>query len=255
MGLADVRVLGEGAVEARLAPAVIGHLAAVAGELEAAARAELAAQDVPRVAITGLHRLHLRYEGTDAALVVTVPGGIRDGAAAGLVGEIVAGFEAAHRQRFGFIVPDKAHIVEAVSVEVIGRHGTTASEQPAVTLPPSDGPAPEPLARVALTTGGIAAEAPVFRREQLRAGDRVDGPAIIAEATATTIVEPGWRAGCTQRGGPLLTRGGALARGAPIGTKVDPLMLEIFNNPFMSIAEQMGAAPEKTRCSGNNKEQ
>jgi 5-oxoprolinase (ATP-hydrolysing) len=254
MGLADLRVLRERAVEARLAPAVIGHLAAVAGELEAAARAELAAQDVSTAAITALHRLHLRYDGTDAALVVTVPGGIRDGAAAGLVGEIVAGFEAAHRQRFGFIVPDKAHIVEAVSVEVIGRHGTTAFEWPVVTLPPPDGPAPQPLAQVVLTTAGIAAEAPVFRREQLRAGDRVDGPAIIAEATATTIVEPGWRAECTARGDLLLTRVVALARAAAIGTKVDPIMLEIFNNLFMSIAEQMGSTLEKTSYSVNIKE-
>src|SRR5215468_6140794 len=107
MGLADLRVLRERAVEARLEPSVIGRLAAVAGELEAVARGELVAQEVSTAAITTLHRLHLRYEGTDAALVVTVPGGIRDGATAGLVGEIVAGFEAAHRQRFGFIVPDK----------------------------------------------------------------------------------------------------------------------------------------------------
>jgi len=255
MGLADLRVLRERAVEARLEPSVIGRLAAVAGELEGVARAELAAQEVSTAAITALHRLHLRYEGTDAALVVTVPGGIRDGAAAtSLVPEIVAGFEAAHRQRFGFIVPDKAHIVEAVSVEVIGRHGTTASERPVVTLPPSDGPAPQPLATVALTTGGVAAEAPVFRREQLRAGDRVDGPAIIAEATATTIVEPGWRAECTARGDLLLTRVVALARGAAIGTKVDPIMLEIFNNLFMSIAEQMGSTLEKTSYSVNIKE-
>src|SRR5262249_51684487 len=90
MGLADLRVLRERAVEARLEPSVIGRLAAVAGELEAAARGELAAQDVATAAITALHRLHLRYEGTDAALVVTVPGGISDGASASsLVGEIV----------------------------------------------------------------------------------------------------------------------------------------------------------------------
>ncbi|MFO1059852.1 MAG: hydantoinase B/oxoprolinase family protein [Dongiaceae bacterium] len=255
MGLADQRVLRERAVEATLAPALLPRLSAVAGDLAAEATAALAAQGVPEGAVAVLQRLHLRYAGTDAALVVTLRAGLlEDAAAAAAVAEIVGGFEAAHRQRYGFVVPGKAQIVEAVSVEAVGRPEEAGRHGPVVAVPGAGAPAPAPLARVAMRSDGAAREAPVFRREQLRAGDRVAGPAIVAEATATTIIEPGWRGELTAAGDLVLTRVVPLARAAAVGTAVDPVMLEVFNNLFMSIAEQMGSTLEKTSYSVNIKE-
>jgi 5-oxoprolinase (ATP-hydrolysing) len=255
MGLADQRVLRERAVEATLAPELLPRLSAVAGELAAEARTALAAQGVPAGAVSVLQRLHLRYAGTDAALVVTLRPGLLEGTAPeAAVAEVLEGFETAHRQRYGFVVPGKAQIVEAVSVEAIGRPEEAGRHGPVVAVPAADAPAPVPLAQVALRSHGAAHQAPVFRREQLRAGDRIDGPAIVAEPTATTIIEPGWRGALTAAGDLVLTRVVPLARAAAVGTAVDPVMLEVFNNLFMSIAEQMGSTLEKTSYSVNIKE-
>ena len=160
-------------------------------------------------------------------------------------------FEAAHRQRYGFIVPDKAHIVEAVSTEVIGV--TETVEDPTVERP-ADAPAPAPLARLTVYTAGGEHEAPLYDRDALNPGDRIDGPAVIKEATATTVIEPGWQAEITSRNHLVMTRVVPLARTAAVGTAVDPVMLEIFNNLFMSIAEQMGSVLENTSYSVNMKE-
>src|SRR4029079_7269805 len=97
-------------------------------------------------------------------------------------------------------------------------------------------------------------QAPVFDREQLRPDQNVEGPAIVLDPTSTTIVEPGWRAITNDRGHLILDRTVAVLRNAAIGTAVDPVMLEIFNNLFMSIAEQMGSTLEKTSHSVNIKE-
>ncbi|HLB79356.1 MAG TPA: hydantoinase B/oxoprolinase family protein [Dongiaceae bacterium] len=240
MGLADLRVLRERAVEGRLGEDLLPALRSALAELETAARAELGRQGVVDDAIEVFHRAHLRYEGTDAPLVVPF----------GVLSEIVAAFEAAHRQRYGFVVPDKGQIVEAVSVEAVGRTETVADPAP---VPVTAGP-PRPLARVPMRASGAAHETPVFDRARLGPGARIDGPALIVEATGTDVVDPGWRAEVTGRGDLVLTRVLPLARTAAVGTAVDPVMLEIFNNLFMSIAEQMGATLEKTSHSVNIKE-
>ncbi len=240
MGLADLRVLRERAVEGRLGEDLLPELRSALAELEAAARAELGRQGVAEPAIEVFHRAHLRYEGTDAPLVVPF----------GALPEIVAAFEAAHRQRYGFVVSDKSQIVEAVSVEVVGRTETVADPEIAAVR----GEPPRPLARVPMRAAGAAHETPVFDRARLGPGACIDGPALIVEATGTDVVDPGWRAEVTDRGDLVLTRVLPLARTAAVGTAVDPVMLEIFNNLFMSIAEQMGATLEKTSHSVNIKE-
>jgi 5-oxoprolinase (ATP-hydrolysing) len=241
MGLADMRVMRELAVEGKLTDAIIDDLEARLATLEADGRAEMRRQGIEEARIEAVRRVHLRYEGTDAPLVVTF----------GTRREIVTAFEAAHRQRYGFIVPEKAHIVEALSAEVIGKT-ETVQDSFAPTTPRSD-----PLASratVRLWAAGRWQDTPLYDRDDLRPGDHVDGPALIIEKNSTNVVEPGWQAGFTPRGHIVLTRVVPAERGVAIGTEVDPVMLEIFNNLFMSIAEQMGSTLEKTSHSVNIKE-
>ncbi len=199
------------------------------------------AQGIDPRQITVLRRVHVKYDGTDAPLVI----------AAGARDAIVAGFEAAHRQRYGFVMPEKALVVEAVSAEIVG--GTETEDDPVFAVPASPG-TPVALAQVVVFAGGDEHRAPVFDRDALVPGQVVDGPAIIGEATATTVVEPGWRARLDAHRYLVLERTAPRARRAAIGTAVDPVMLEVFNNLFMAIAEQMGVALQNTAYSVNIKE-
>ncbi|MCH9020540.1 MAG: hydantoinase B/oxoprolinase family protein, partial [Proteobacteria bacterium] len=240
IGLADVRVMRERAVEARLDDALVPRLEAELDALAAEALGEIGSQGVPGEKVRLLRKLHLRYEGTDSPLIIDFAD--RSG--------IVAGFERAHRQRYGFTVPEKAHIVENVAVEAVG--AMTDIADPLIASRTQG--APQPVARTAMFTAGADHDTPVFERAGLMAGDRIDGPAIIVEATSTTVVEPGWRVEVNDRGHLLLSRASPAARAFAVGTSVDPVMLEIFNNLFMSIAEQMGVTLENTSYSVNMKE-
>jgi 5-oxoprolinase (ATP-hydrolysing) len=241
MGLADLRSLREQSVEARLEEGAMPALEATLDRLGADGMAEMRGQGIEDEAIAVLRKAHVKYEGTDTALVVPF------GAAAA----IRAAFEAAHKQRYGFVMAEKALVVEAVAVEVVG--ATEQAEEP-VAPAPADPGTPSPLARVAMFTEGAEHQAPVFRRDALLPGQAVEGPAIVSEATATTIVEPGWRAVLDERRYLRLERFRALPKRVAIGTSVDPVMLEVFNNLFMAIAEQMGVALQNTAYSVNIKE-
>ena len=241
MGLADITEMREQSVEARLEEADRRVLDETLERLAVQARGELLRQGVPQERIRVIERVHLRYEGTDSALVVdrdTIPG-------------MVAQFEAAYRRRYSFLMPGRALIAEAVSVEAVG-----ASDVPAETPPSAArlaGP-PSPAQEVDMYSGGEWHRTPVFLREALAPGDRVAGPAIIAEANATTVVEPGWRAEVTRLAHLVLERVVPRPARVAIGTRVDPVMLEIFNNLYMSIAEQMGLRLANTAYSVNIKE-
>ncbi|HMD74350.1 MAG TPA: hydantoinase B/oxoprolinase family protein [Steroidobacteraceae bacterium] len=241
MGLADLRAIRELAVEQRLTETLVAQLAESFRLLGRDARAEIAGQHIPEARIAVLCKLHLKYEGTDSPLVVDF----------GTHRQIVAAFDEAHKQQFGFIASGKPQIVEAISVEAIGSTEEVADRildaQPRSTAPPA-------LGRVAMYCAGEERVTPVFDRGDLRPHDRIEGPAIIVDPNATTVVEPDWQAEITARDHLVLTRVKALTRQAAIGTAVDPVMLEIFNNLFMSIAEQMGATLEKTSYSVNIKE-
>ncbi len=243
MGLADVRAMRERAVEAELEddPGLLGSLAEHLAGLEADARAEIRDQGVSDAKTEVLLKVHLRYEGTDNALMVGFAGH-RD---------MVAEFQSAHRQRFGFVMPERGYIVEAVSVEAIGSTEKVADPE---LESKASAEAPQPLDIVAMYTGGSRHRTPVHDRADLSPGNFVDGPAIIIEANATTVVEPGWRAQLSDRGNLILERIEARPKSFAVGTDVDPVMLEIFNNLFMSIAEQMGATLANTAYSVNIKE-
>jgi len=241
MGLADLRVMREQAVETKLEPTLIDDLRRQLAALEADGRAEMCRQGIAEPQMQVIRRVHLRYEGTDAPLVVSFGGHA----------EIVAAFGAAHRQRYGFIVPEKAQIVEAVSVEVIGKTETVQD----AFFAGSDRKAPlSPRTTVRMWANGAWRDTPLYDRADLAPGDRIGGPAIIIEKNSTNVIEPGWRAAFSERGHILLSRTEPAERGQAVGTHVDPVMLEIFNNLFMSIAEQMGSTLEKTSHSVNIKE-
>jgi 5-oxoprolinase (ATP-hydrolysing) len=241
MGLADLRAIREQAVEQRLSDALVAELESSFAALAADGTDEMRKQGIRADRITVLRKVHLRYEGTDSALIVD----FGDRAA------VIEAFEEAHRQRYGFIASGKAHIVEAISIEVIGE--TESVEDPVLDAAPRQAK-PRAAARVEMYTGGKARKTPVYVRGKLQPHDRIDGPAIVMDPNSTTVVEPGWRAEITERDHLVLTRVKPLERRAAIGTAVDPVMLEIFNNLFMSIAEQMGAVLEKTSYSVNIKE-
>ncbi len=241
MGLADIRAMRERAVEARLDDAIAGTLPNVLAQLEQDARQEVLDQGIAATAVRMHKHVHLRYEGTDSSLEVVFaePAAMR------------REFEGRHRERFGFVMQDKPLVVEAIVVEAVGATETAADPVLEVTVRTT---ALEPLDTVDLFTADAHHRAPVYARSQLLAGERIDGPAIIVEETATTVVEPGWRAEVTVRNHLVMTRVVPLPGRVAVGTHADPVMLEVFNNLFMSIAEQMGAALENTAYSVNIKE-
>ncbi len=240
MGLADVRLMKEQAVEARLDDA-LDKLSSVFERLTDEARAEMREQNVEESRVSVLEKVHLRYEGTDSALIVD------NGSRA----ELVERFEAAYAQRFGFVMETKPILVEAVSVEAIG--GMDTAEDPRLETVERTQTL-EPRALRPMYASGQWHDTPVYDRADLLVGDRVSGPAIVIEPNSTTVIEPGWRAELTNRNHLVLERTVPVERELAVGTQVDPVMLEIFNNLFMSIAEQMGSVLEKTAYSVNIKE-
>ena len=235
MGLADVRALREHAVETVLNSSYHGgdEISQIMETLEAEARDEIADQGFGPDAITVVRKAHLRYAGTDTTLMV--PYGERN--------EMIAAFEDLHKQRFGFSAPERGYVVEAVSVEAIG--ATEMAADPEIeSLPGVAGLRPRDVVR--MYANAQWRDTPVYDREALLPGDLIDGPAIIIEANATTVVESGWQAKTTALGHLVLSRVEARPERMAAGTRADPVRLEIFNNLFMSIAEQMGATLANT---------
>ena len=241
MGLADQRVMRERAIEAKLDNSLTKSLRKILKELDVDGRAEMQRQGVDVTRTTTVAKAHLRYEGTDTALVIDF----------GTYEDIVKDFEEAHRQQFGFISPEKDHIVEALSLEVIGE--SEILEDPTFPLD-RKAVTPEPLATVSVYTANEVNDTPIYDREELCPGCKINGPAILKEANATTVIEPGWQAEVTKHNHIVITRIIALPKRVAIGTQADPVMLEVFNNLFMSIAEQMGGVLQNTSYSVNIKE-
>jgi 5-oxoprolinase (ATP-hydrolysing) len=240
MGLADQVEMKEKAVEAKL------EAAALEQDLDALAKAasdELVLQGVDAQRVRVLRRVHLKYEGTDTALIVPF----------GSIDDMKSAFESAYRKQFSFLMPGKGLIVEAVSVEALSagesfrpfseEHGKGAIDIKA-----------KAETQVKMFTGGKWHETPLYRRELLAPGAKVAGPAIIAEANATTVVEPGWQAEVTKLDHLVLERVVPRDKRVAIGTEADPVMLEFFNNLYMSIAEPMGLRLQNTAYSVNIKE-
>ena len=186
-------------------------------------------------------RTHLRYDGTDSSMVVD----IADAA------KMKTTFEDLHRQRFGFVPEGRNLVIDALAVEVVGVTETIIDPE----IDSMSGAAlMHPRATVQMYSDGAYHDTPIYAREAFLPGDTVAGPAIIAEDTGTTVVEPDWQASMNTRGHLILERVKERPKTFAIGTKADPVMLEVFNNLFMSIAEQMGATLANTAYSVNIKE-
>ncbi|EHL21014.1 5-oxoprolinase [Acidovorax sp. NO-1] len=245
MGLADQNVIREQAVETRLAPEALAGIEATLDQLATTARTELERQQSGAGTAVVHRRVHVRYEGSDSALIVPF----------GSMAEISVAFENAYRQRFAFLMQGKGLVVEAVSVEAVVPGD--APVEPRHALQPAREVPRRSIVR--MYTGGVDGvaawhDAALVVREDLRPGDVIPGPAIIAEKNATTIVEPGWEAALTELDHLLLNRRVARAVQHAVGTMVDPVLLEVFNNLFMNIAEQMGLQLQNTAYSVNIKE-
>ena len=262
MGLADIRATRQQAIEEPFGDAALVALRDLGGRLGADAHREVTGQGVPSSDITVHVRAHIRYAGTDTALVMDAGKLARVSKASphsdnattrvhlGSLAEMKSAFERAHKAQFGFVDEAKQLVVEAVSVEAVGG-GAKFSEKEHARL---STPLPSPARRARFFSMGAWHEASVFTRDQLAPGHTVNGPAIIIEPHQTVVVEDGWRAKVTAKDHLVLARMVPLARQHAIGTEADPVMLEVFNNLFMSIAEQMGVALQNTAYSVNIKE-
>jgi 5-oxoprolinase (ATP-hydrolysing) len=242
MGLADISVMREQAIELALNEANLVSIDETLNALSKVASDEVIAQGVDASQVRVKHRVHLRYEGTDSALIVDLASAT----------DMQRAFEAQYKQRFSFLMPGRTLVAEAVSVEAIGTSGVI--DTPAQNFAADKSVTAAPIDHADMTSSGTTHRAPIYERDNLAIGQIVDGPAIIAEKNATTIVEPEWRLTVTTQNHLVLTRICARKVRHAIGTEVDPVMLEVFNNLFMSIAEQMGLRLQQTAYSVNIKE-
>jgi 5-oxoprolinase (ATP-hydrolysing) len=240
MGLADIRSVRQQAIEEPFGEKARGTLERVAQKLWRAVVVEVTGQGVAARDAKRRIRVHIRYAGTDTALVVD----------AGSLQKMKSRFERAHKAQFGFVDRSKSLVIEAVSVEAVAS-GARLRER---TRKLKRSELPAPMRRTRFFCGGKWQRADVYAREKLAPGHKVKGPAVIIEPHQTVVVEQGWRAELTAKNHLLLRRIEKLARARAVGTRADPVMLEVFNNLFMSIAEQMGVALQNTAYSVNIKE-
>ncbi len=240
MGLADIRATRQQAVEEPFGEGARTSIEKLGARLGAEAAAEVAGQGVAQADITVFVRAHVRYAGTDTPLELP----------AGSLADMKRAFETAHRARFGFIDASKELVVEAISVEAVGGGAKFAEPELATTRDSL----PAPARRTRFFSRGMWREAAVYLREQIAPGHRVAGPALIIEPHQTVVVEDGWQLEVTAKSHLVLRRVSELVRTRAIGTEADPVLLEVFNNLFMSIAEQMGVALQNTAYSVNIKE-
>ena len=242
MGLAEIRVLREGQVSVDfIEESVEKEVEAYSQSLVDSACRAVQEQGVEEKNISVVCKVLIRYQGTDTSLPVDI----------GSAAQMLSDFEEAHRRRFGFVARERRLVVEALSVEAIG--ATEADIDPEVASPVSH---EEPTLRdqVRMYSDGEWRDVPLYRRNELKAGQSVSGPAIIIETTGTIVVEQGWRGALNRRGHLVLERNIKRKQREMISTTADPIMLEVFNNLFMSIAEQMGVTLQNTAYSVNIKE-
>jgi 5-oxoprolinase (ATP-hydrolysing) len=242
IGLASVFASRQQALLKPLADKSVGAMEEMIGQLRHAVAKELVDQGISETVVAFRPVLQIRYEGTDTALPVSFEDGSVDRAR--------QDFEAAHRAQFGFVYDDKPMVVEAVGVEGTDSRKQGRSETDS-SLEETDA---SPSETRKIYCEGAWRDAGIFHRDKMKPGHRVVGPALVIESHQTIVVEPGWQAEITAKDHVLLRRVEKKRRQAALGTEADPVMLEVFNNLFMSIAEQMGVTLQNTAYSVNIKE-
>ncbi len=243
IGLADTRVINECSVEKTLAAQLMEELEGALEGLRQKGVGQIHCPADGKVEVETKNFLHLKYEGTDTALKVPF----------GSLESICTRFEELHRQYFGFLMPDRPMVVETVGTEVVGKSPLDGN----FAIPWLENNScveSQENQRVHMFIHGKWRDVPLYLREGLPPGAEITGPAIICEKNGTIVLEPGWTGTILERGEVVLERALLPEREPSLGTQCDPVMLEVFNNLFMSIAEQMGHSLEKTACSTNIKE-
>ena len=237
MGLADIRALREQQFEKSVAATT--DATEVLDQLADSAVEEVKAQGIERKSITVIRRALVRYPGSFVPLEVEF----------GDEATIRQRFNDVHKTRYGFSAGQRDLIIEVLAVEAIGANESL----PSAAIAMND-TTPEPIDHVTMFADNTHHDVPLYDREAMHPGQIIAGPAIIRESTATTVLEPGWSASMDQWQQLVLDRTVALQHEASVGTTADPVMLEVFNNLFMNIAEQMGATLANTAYSVNIKE-
>jgi 5-oxoprolinase (ATP-hydrolysing) len=244
IGLADVTSMKQQAVEAELRDDVLAGLQAAFASLESAAREALLAQGVPLERIRVERKLAMKYAGTDSTLQLALE--------LGLSSQLSERFYYEYRQRYGFLMSGRALVIESISVEAIGASQESAAQTTNAASSAAVLPAPIDSRPVYFETAWHPT--PFFERTSLLPGAKLSGPAVIRERNTTIVIEPGWQAAVTPLNHLVLRRVQPLRREHAIGTQADPILLEVFNNLFMAIAEQMGVTLANTATSVNIKE-
>ncbi|TXL08772.1 5-oxoprolinase, partial [Methylococcaceae bacterium CS2] len=242
MGLADFRLLKDKALEQAFDSLSYTQLEEMFAIMQALGKQEMLAKSSTHQSIEFMSTIRLRYLGTDTALAVTFAD----------KKTMLISFEQAYLKQFGFVYTGKALIIESLCLEVVVKNElVTQSAYLHNALQEHNG---TPFMSTRMFSNNRHHEAPVYQRDALVIGQVIQGAAIIIEATGTTIVEPDWQAQVSGQKNLILTRCCPVQRQVAIGTTVDPVMLEIFNKLFMSIAEQMGFVLQNTAYSVNIKE-
>ncbi|MCS5591161.1 MAG: hydantoinase B/oxoprolinase family protein [Gammaproteobacteria bacterium] len=239
MGLADIRAIKDLAIELTLDAAIVEDLQLRFTDLQAQGISEMTAQGVDASKLAFTRRVYLRYQGSDSALAVSFAE----------CDKLNHDFETLHKARFGFTSPEKSLIVESIQIEVACENENTDLVQyrrsPEVTTK---------AATLSVVFAGKEHDTPYYLRDEIATDVAIDGPAVIIEPTSTIVIEPGWQGRIREDNDLVIERVEAIVRDSAIGTDVDPVMLEVFNNLFMSVAEQMGTVLENTASSVNIKE-
>lgn len=239
IGLADVTAMKQQAIEAELRDSTLQDLQPAFAALESSAREVLLAQGVPVDRIRIERKLAIKYAGTDSTLQLSPSEGVD------------ARFYDEYRQRYGFLMPGRALAVESISVEAIGASHESPSKARGNTTSAAE---PQPIDTRAVYFTDSWQPTPFFERTSLLPGAKLSGPAVIRERNTTIVIEPGWQAAVTPLDHLVLRRIEPMRREHAIGTQADPVLLEVFNNLFMAIAEQMGVTLANTATSVNIKE-
>ena len=239
IGLADSSTINDLAVELALDKEIINSLSISFKGLENSGKKELISQNLNEKLFVYFDRVYLRYKDSDSSLAVRFDD----------YKSMKSSFENTHKARFGFISPEKTLIIESIQVEV-----SCQSEQFDLEEIPTQALKTKTLASNDVFIGGETQQTIFYNRSDIASNDLIFGPAVIIESTSTIVIEPGWQGCLNDKNDLILERTEKIKRASAIGTNVDPVMLEIFNNLFMSVAEQMGTVLENTASSVNIKE-
>lgn len=241
MGLADLRVIKEQTHSQPLDETQFDTVLTSLSALSKKARDELEAQGIPESDIQVIEHLHIHYEGSDSSIPII----------ASDLSTIIEEFETEHLRLYGFLQHGKQLVIEILTSEAVGGG---ASPEHAAPLISDSSRTDKPIESVQMWADETWRLAPVYKSDSLPPGASIPGPAILIDANATTVVEPGWQADVSDDSSLVLTRPTHKEMQNIVSTQADPILIEIFNSLFMSIAEQMGAALQNTAHSVNIKE-